>query len=732
MTPPTRSPRFELGVAAFGLIALFSAQWMLSRAIHGTNYTSHDGKMAQAITLAAVKFAEVLHVTNLSPIMGVGSQMLPKNVWINPSFWPFALLDPQLATDVSALIALAAFAIGCYAMARCFDLSVVSSVVAAQSCILSFAPTLVLLSMPANFALTPADAVVYAAYMPVLGLLARLEGTSSRALALTTGGIFALLFYSIGGDPLFTFVAAVGWATAYVVVIVGSLRAKAILARCAVLGACFGLFLVSGVVSYLYTMSRYTSRVQFPAVGDRPHWVVFVSAATYSPNMKYFYLACFVGWLLGLLLLRGRTRLLAVAATASFCVYLVYTAVFLLLNAPWTPPIPIYMEQCLVPLYSTAAIAGYWSALRAASNLARWVPWPLRFARWVVAGLTVAVIPLTMAHYALYRAAPLAETWNQAWPDEPEVMRFFEDTIGQTPGRPFRGSAHFYTVNDQTQDTISALWAGGIATLAEYSQLVSPQALYFEHAVIQQDVRGHLNGFGPYFGLDQARFWNALQLFGARYYVTADTTANGAAVLRDLAHRTGFPSIALPRRAPGTPPGHWHIHTLPHPNVGDYNPTDVTHAETADQIAAKLREPGFDFRRQAVVSPAIDGPLVPARDLRMSRGRGRLHVSGHSDGTSLVVLPQQFSHCLRALDRRVRLVRADLMLTGVVFSGALDTDIVLDFGFFTPRCRWADLADLKGLDFKIDVRTQFLRPGPLFPDWRQAIATLRAAAGQIR
>ena len=114
----------------------------------------------------------------------------------------FALADQKLATDLSALLALAAFAIGCYAMARCFDLPVVPSALAAQSCIVLFAPTLSLLSMPTNFAFTPGDAVVYAPYLPVLGLLARLEPTSWRCFALTTARVFALLSYSIVAEGI--------------------------------------------------------------------------------------------------------------------------------------------------------------------------------------------------------------------------------------------------------------------------------------------------------------------------------------------------------------------------------------------------------------------------------------------------------------------------------------------------------------------------------------------------
>jgi len=73
----------------------------------GSNYYGPDGMMAQALALAAVKFAGIFDVTNLSPINGVGSLMLPKNLWANPSLWSFAFFDRGLATDISALIALA-------------------------------------------------------------------------------------------------------------------------------------------------------------------------------------------------------------------------------------------------------------------------------------------------------------------------------------------------------------------------------------------------------------------------------------------------------------------------------------------------------------------------------------------------------------------------------------------------------------------------------------------------
>ena len=210
----------EFIIAIFALATLLASQWMLSTAIHGSNYYGSDGKMAQAIILAAIKFAGIFGVTNLSPIMGVGSQMLPKNVWANPSLWPFAFVDRELATDISTLIALAVFVVACYVMAA-------------------------------------------------LGLLARIEPGSWRGFGLMTGGILALLFYSIYDDPLFTFVASIGWVVPFAVVTFGSLRIQTSLVRGAALAISFGLLLLSGVLVYVYTLLQFTARAQYPDIGDR-------------------------------------------------------------------------------------------------------------------------------------------------------------------------------------------------------------------------------------------------------------------------------------------------------------------------------------------------------------------------------------------------------------------------------------------------------------------------------
>jgi hypothetical protein len=800
---------FEFVVAGLALSALLVAQWMLSSAIHGTNYDGGDGKMAQATILAAVKFSGLFQVTTISPIEGIGSQLLPLNVWTNPAFWPFHFLDKALATDVSALIALMVFATACYVMARCFDVGVIASAVAAQICVVLFAPMVLMLQLPTVFCITPGNAVAYAPHLVALGLVARLEPGSWRALGVTTIALFALFFYSLFCDPLWTMVNGFSWAIPFAVVILAPLQTqqafgrphiRTIAVRCASLGICFIVLLLSGALEYLYTLSRYTARVQFPALADRPRMFEFVSTAFYSPSTKYFYLYCALGWLLGLFALTGRPRVLTLAATVAFCIYLIYGAAFLLLNVPWTAPIPTYVEQSLLPLYLVAAVAGYWGMVRfviatgwaaialihgrsshpnmerlricaltaiqrariaavrrgipklalcltpaarfisakprqPASQVTperRRVPlqmgetlWRSPFIRISTACIIAAIIPGSLANFAVNGSAPYAEHWHERWPNEPEVQKFFSDNVGRAVGHPIRGSVHFWTFSSETDFTVISLWANGVHTVDEYSQLVTPQALYTQYALLQNNVIGALNGFVLFPGTSWEVFFRTLQLFGVRYYVADSAGAS-------IADQAGYRLLTMPRRPIVGESGLWQIYELPNPNIGNYSPTEVVTATSAPEMVAAMRAENFDFRRQVVLPDAPSETLVPADDMRLSQIRGGFHLSGRSSGTSLVVLPLQFSNCLRARDERVQVVRADLLMTGVIFLGTVDTDILFDYGIFTPRCRRADLADMRRLQMNIDSRMPHLSGDRLFPDWSTIFAKLREAASAIK
>src|SRR5262249_49426887 len=266
----------------------------------------------------------------------------------------------------------------------------------------------------------------------------------------------------------------------------------------------------------------------------------------------------------------------------------------------------------------------------------------------------------------------------------------------------------------------------GIPTTNEFSQAASAPSLYFMHKTLKRDVRGTLNSFGFHWtnGLYSPNYWPLSQLLGVRYAIDRPAAQGGHSALGEH----GNPGLVLrtmpyhvPKQTEPEPPGPWYVYELPNPNLGDYSPTEVITAKTGEAIANALRTAGFDFTKQVVLNSPIQTPLLPAHNIRLSFIRNGWHLSGHSDGTSLVVLPQQFSHCLKASNRQAHLVRANLLLTGVIFSGNIDTYISFNYGMFTPWCRLNDLADIKSLDLRIDLRRPHLSNERLFPHWRDAL-----------
>ena len=705
----------QRGVAlvVFGFIALVGAELVLVVTIPGTNYGGADGKAAQAEILATLEFARPFDITNLNPLQGLGSQMMPMNVWVNPAYWPFAFFDKELAAEISGFIALICYAAACYAMARCFDLPRLPSIIAAQLSIMLFPPAALALAFAPVFVSIPGLAIVYAPHLLAFGLLARLS-PHRRHVLFIAGGLLALLLYSLYCDPLWTMVSGLAWIVPFGVVTFGPLRRDTIFVRCAVLGGCVAVLLLSGAIEYVYSLSQYTARVHFPDLMERPRLPVFASVLFRSKFATYFYWFCVPGWALGIWLLRGRLRVLVLAGAVSVLSLFAYSTAYLNLEGNWWLPVPIYIEHALFALFWTAAIAGYSGGLEALAVRAReWTraanhagprvgprrarmpvfsPRQAAAATAMVAVLATSVVPAVAITKTLRGAREFSSFWYEGWPNEPELRQFLRNNIGLRSDPRFRGSALFYTFQFDEFLTLSDLWAAGVPTTNEYSQLVTPQAIYFIHQLFKRDLSTDLNWFRPWINTGGASFpvlFRTFRALGVRYV--------GGYEQLQVPGMEGFRSASFPRRRPGNRPGLWVTYEIPDVNVGDYSPTEVATARSAAETVAALGAASFDFTRQAVLSAQVRDQLVPARNMKLSVIRGGLHVSGRSDGTSLVVLPQQFSNCLRAHDRRVRLVRANLIMTGVIFSGAVDTDISFDYGIFSPGCRRADFADMKQL-----------------------------------
>ena len=71
-------------------------------------------------------------------------------------------------------------------------------------------------------------------------------------------------------------------------------------------------------------------------------------------------------------------------------------------------------------------------------------------------------------------------------------------------------------------------------------------------------------------------------------------------------------------------------------------------------------------------------------------------------------------------------------MTGVIFADEVDTDILFDYGIFTPGCRRTDLADIRRLQMDIPSRVAHLAGDRLFANWNSIVAKLKAAVSALK
>jgi hypothetical protein len=93
--------------------------------------------------------------------------------------------------------------------------------------------------------------------------------------------------------------------------------------------------------------------------------------------------------------------------------------------------------------------------------------------------------------------------------------------------------------------------------------------------------------------------------------------------------------------------------------------------------------------------------LVPGKSREIRVFRDRLVVIAESAGTSLLVLPLEFSHCWDvslAAGSSGRLLRANVNQTGLLFSGRTEVELRYRFSPWHFRCRFRDMADARKLE----------------------------------
>lgn len=366
----------------------------------------------------------------------------------------------------------------------------------------------------------------------------------------------------------------------------------------------------------------------------------------------------------------------------------------------WRGPSPLYFEFFVVPLY--AIFAAYFCARIVGSISARtgWQP-PTRV---VELGIMASGVALAIAFAA---TSPVYDYYFHFPQRSNSMIGLLADESAMPPGSEFRGRTAVMTGRTieqsiswpQIHNIGGGIWKGtgndmraaglhqfDIPGLFQYGSTMTPAFYAFTSRLLARPGDGQMRNVSVLRRIDP----RTLAMLGVRFVVT-DAPYEGAATLRATLPYSGAPFAD----------GSLYLYEITHPNLGDYSPTIVTRSADATAIINRLAAADFDPSRE-ILADVPGGPhmLVPAQASRLTFDGVSLRIQAESAGQSLLLLPLEFSRCLkaRASAGAPTLFRANLLETGVLFSGRLDAKLAIRTGaFYRPWCRLQDYFDARAL-----------------------------------
>lgn len=389
-----------------------------------------------------------------------------------------------------------------------------------------------------------------------------------------------------------------------------------------------------------------------------------------------------------------RRAMIAVLAVLS---QVVIAAVFLATSGSWTFPVPYYFEIEFWPLYGLYAAE---ALILFTAVMPRLRP------KQKAAAAAAFAIAAGAAFVHLQPNIPRNDGFGRR-PATNQFTTIMARDLGLTPGGQFKGYAATFAgyggaegppadwitlvLNDDkvVRATgnflrMAALWHFNIPTLEEYQPLTSP-AYYAVTSRLLSRPQDRQTRNIPMLSKPHLPL---LRSMGVSHVITDEALPEG--VERARMQVDGL----LPIR----------LYELSDPNRGDYSPNEAVVVPTAAEALNEMSRDGFDFRRQIVLFADPGGALVPASSARLEVVVDGYRIAAQSPGRSLLLLPIQFSHCMRVeapAGTPPRLLRANLAQTALLFEGQIDIRLRIRAELFSGSwCRLQDAGDARRMDLR--------------------------------
>ena len=304
-------------------------------------------------------------------------------------------------------------------------------------------------------------------------------------------------------------------------------------------------------------------------------------------------------------------------------------------------------------------------------------------------GVTKYVGPITFAAWTILwiaRNPNIGDSEVPFYADKSELVKIIDASIGLSDNNLFRGRTATFLgdlpnnareANNLATFQNQYLYQHGIPVLDEYSHGETGQFAQFAKHFFMNKSDQIVRNFIPYRVFDPS----ILQLIGVQF-LFSDTAIAGQTTMTTGGFRE--PKFT---------------YKLPNPNIGNYTPTNIYSATTYDESFDLMSSADFNPTNDVVLTneKRLTGALVAANESKLTVEHGGLNVKATSVGKSLLVLPVEYSNCMRfhsMSENEFEIKRVNGILVGLMFDQHIDVDIEYRLGYsIFGSCRIDDLTD---------------------------------------
>ena len=457
--------------------------------------------------------------------------------------------------------------------------------------------------------------------------------------------------------------------------------------------AIIGLLLIiffSGLSNYLIGLLEYTAAHFYPSelVMDRPPWF-FTSVLFHKNISSIIVIFSFLGGIYDALYGLGQRKILArsfILIVSMLIIGGIYVNIFI----SSSPISLLYFEFFIWPFYIVffvSLLSRVFNCIVSVSicnDKSSSLSCMLFFAPWLL---------------FLMPTAPISNELVPTSPEKTPIMKVLSNEIELKSGNNFNGRVATFTGlslpdnldwaklgyldyllrNEyKTEHRSLSLWFANIPTLWEYNAFITPAFYQFTKKFFSKDGDIQTRNVMVWREINL----KMLSLLGVRFIVT------------DKAEESFKQRETVQMGSLGT----HHLYEIVDTNLGQYSPVNAIKLNKLTDILNLMSLNEFDPKLSFITNTETPKKLTLATNVVLTINQQRIDITARSKSTSVLILPFEFSNCIKLIDKNTGLeidkFRANGLLVGLSFNKNLDATLQFNINpFDTLGCRKLDAKD---------------------------------------